>query len=126
MNITIVFIVSMFIMSALILSKVFELKFHKIGLLTKLWAKGDIALLRLSDFLVFKYNRYRKIAEVFIFDFLPSYLYELLVKAKDYVSKKYYASSNDFRGRRILRTNGSVSFFLEKLGEDSTIPSRKV
>ena len=46
---------------------------------------------------------------------------------KDYVSKKYYSTGDGFRGRRVLRSNGSVSFFLERLSDDKNHPeTRKV
>jgi hypothetical protein len=71
------------------------------------------------DTVVLRYNRYRKIVKIFLFDFVPSYTYEILVKMKDYVSKKYYMGAYDgFRGRRMLRSSGSVSFFLERLSEE--------
>ncbi len=124
---TILFFVSLFVMVSLVGSKVFELKVRKIHSLSNLFAKGDEMIHQLIDLGVFKYNRYKKIAHIFVFEFLPSYAYELLVKMKDYVSKKYYSSADGFRGRRVLRANGSVSFFLESLADDKTQPeARKV
>ena len=64
------------------------------------------------------YKRYQKIARIFIFDFLPNFAYEMLVRTKDHVAKKYYEAGDNFRGRRILKSRGSVSFFLEKLSEE--------
>ena len=63
------------------------------------------------------YARYEKITHIFIFEFLPAYTYELLTKAKDTVAKKYYSMEDNFRGRRVLKTTGNVSFFLERLSE---------
>lgn len=83
-----------------------------------LFVKGDQQIHNVIDVLVFKYNRYKMISRIFIFEFIPSYIYELLVKMKDYVSKKYYENGDSFRGRRVLRSNGSVSFFLERLSDD--------
>lgn len=112
------FLISMFALAGLIVSKVFEIKVRKIGFLVSLFLKGDKMIRAFGDILVFKYNRYKKILNIFIFDFLPSYLYELLVKMKDYVAKKYYNAGDNIRGRRILKSNGSVSSFLEQLAED--------
>jgi len=102
----------------MILSKVFEIKIRKIHFLSNTFAKGDQIIHSFLGEVNFIYNRYKKISRIFIFEFLPSYLYEILVRMKDHVSKKYYSAGDGFRGRRILRTNGSVSFFLERLGED--------
>lgn len=88
--------------------------------LSGIFVKGDHKIHDLFDVLVFKYNRYKMISHIFVFEFLPSYAYELLVKMKDYVSKKYYENADGFRGRRVLRSNGSVSFFLERLADDKT------
>ena len=96
----------------------FEIKIRKIHFISNLFAKGDQGIHAYTDLVVFKYNRYKKITNIFIFEFLPSYLYELLVRMKDHVSKKYYSAGDGFRGRRVLRSNGSVSFFLERLSED--------
>lgn len=124
---TILFFVSFFVLVSLVGSKVFERRVRKIDLLSDIFAKGDERIHKLIDLGVFKYNRYKKISQIFVFEFLPSYAYELLVKMKDYVSKKYYSSADGFRGRRVLRSNGSVSFFLERLSEDKTQPeARKV
>lgn len=124
---TILFFVSLFVLASLVGSKVFERKVRKIDVLSNIFAKGDERIHKLIDLGVFKYNRYKKISHIFVFEFLPSYAYELLVKMKDYVSKKYYSSADGFRGRRVLRSNGSVSFFLERLSEDKTQPeARKV
>ena len=110
--------VSLFVLSALILSKIFEIKVRKIGFLASLFAKGDERIHMAIEKIIFRYNRSKKILNIFIFEFLPSYLYEILVKMKDQVSKKYYSAGDGFRGRRVLRSNGSVSFFLERLSEE--------
>ncbi|MDQ5968977.1 MAG: hypothetical protein QG579_134 [Patescibacteria group bacterium] len=119
MTVTItLFLISMFGLAGLLASKAFEIKVRKIDFLVNLFLKGDKMIRAFGDLLVFKYNRYKKISNIFIFDFLPSYLYELLVKMKDYVAKKYYNAGDNIRGRRILKSNGSVSSFLEQLAED--------
>ncbi|MFA5889189.1 MAG: hypothetical protein WCW47_03070 [Candidatus Paceibacterota bacterium] len=121
MTTTIIFLVSMFVLGGLVASKVFEIKVRRIDFLVDLFMKGDQKIHKSREFLIFKYNRYRKILHIFIFDFLPAYLYELLGKTKDYVAKKYYKAGDSIRGRRILKSNGSVSSFLEQLSEDKKI-----
>ncbi len=116
--INILFIVSLIAICGLVGSKVFERKVKKIHFISYTFAKGDERIHKLIALGVFKYNRYKKIANLFIFDFLPSYAYEKLVKMKDFVAKKYYSAGDDFRGRRILRNNGAVSFFLERLSDE--------
>ncbi|MFZ2621408.1 MAG: hypothetical protein WAX85_03345 [Minisyncoccia bacterium] len=116
----ILFIVSMFGIGIMIASKVFEIKVRKIHFLAKIFTKGDEKIHKTISVVTFKYYRYKKIIEIFVFEFLPSYLYELLVKMKDFVSKKYYSAGDNFRGRKILRNNGSVSFFLERLSDDKS------
>jgi hypothetical protein len=118
------FLISMFVLAGLVGSKIFEIKVRRIDFLVNLFIKGDKLIHRLGDILIFKYNRYKKILNIFIFDFLPSYLYELLVKMKDYVAKKYYNAGDSIRGRRILKSNGSVSSFLEQLSEDKTVEKK--
>ncbi len=117
----IIFLVSFFVISAIFTSKVFEIKNAKAHFLSRAFSMGDVKLNQLINFSIFKYNRYKKISNIFIFEFLPSFAYELLVKMKDYVSKKYYSAGDEFRGRRVLRSNGSVSFFLERLSDDKAI-----
>lgn len=125
MTVTItLFLISMFGLAGLLASKAFEIKVRKIDFLVNLFLKGDKMIRAFGDLLVFKYNRYKKISNIFIFDFLPSYLYELLVKMKDYVAKKYYNAGDNIRGRRILKSNGSVSSFLEQLAEDRTVEKK--
>lgn len=115
---TTLFIVSFVGLFLLLALKAFEIKVRKIHFLSNTFSKSDEFIYSVIEFLVFKYNRYKKISNIFIFEFIPSYIYELLVRAKDYVAKKYYSVGDDFRGRRVLRNRGSVSFFLERLGEE--------
>lgn len=115
---TILFIISMCVIGLMLVSKIFEVKVRKIHFLANLFIKGDEKIHKLIGTGVVKYNLYKKIAHFFVFEFLPSYMYEQLVKMKDHVSKKYYSYGDGFRGRRVLRSNGSVSFFLERLAED--------
>jgi hypothetical protein len=109
-------------MSAMVVSKAVELKMGRNHSLSNIFKVGDESIHRIIDSLVFLYNRYRMISRIFFFEFLPSYAYELLTRLKDKVSQKYYSYStgDGFRGRRVLRSNGSVSFFLERLSEDES------
>ncbi len=115
------FILSLFVLCFLLALKVFELKVRKIQFLSTIFLKGDLLIHRIIDKMVFTYNRYKKISRIFVFEFLPSYAYELLVRMKDYMAKKYYMAGDEFRGRRILRSTGSVSFFLERLSDDKNL-----
>ena len=115
---TILFFVSMFVLVSMVSLKVFELRVKKIDFLSALFVKGDEKIHQYIQLSLFKYGRYKMIVRIFVFDFIPSYFYELLVKMKDYVSRKYYEAGEGFRGKRILKSTGSVSFFLEKLSEE--------
>lgn len=115
---TTLFFISMFALAVMLSSKLFELKVRKIDFLSNTFLKGDETIHEFIELGTLKYNRYKNISHIFVFDFLPSYLYEILVKMKDYVSKKYYEAGEGFRGKRVLRNNGSVSFFLERLSEN--------
>ena len=115
----------MIVICSLVLSKVFEIKVRKINFLSDLFIKGDKRIHQIRNMAFAKYRLYKRIANIFIFEFLPSYLYELLVRMKDYVAKKYYEVGG-FNGRRILRSNGSVSFFLEQLSEGKPNSENKI
>lgn len=117
---TITFFVSLFVMSALVISKSIEQRAGKAHFVSEVFVKGDHKIHDFFDAVHFKYNRYKMISNIFFFEFLPSYAYEVLTKMKDYVSKKYYENGDGFRGRRVLRSNGSVSFFLDRLADDKT------
>lgn len=120
------FAVSFLALATLIASKVFEARVRKIKILTTLAIYGDRLIHNFVEASIFHYHRSREIIHIFFFDFLPSYLYEILVRSKDYVSRKYYSAGDEFRGRRVLRTNGSVSTFLQNIAEDkSSVKSRK-
>jgi len=119
------FFVSMFILVGLISSRVFEMKSGKTTFLLSSFDSTDKKIKELFDWMVLKCYRYKKIVNIFIFDFLPSFLYELLGKTKDYVAKKYYEAGNSFRGKRVLKSNGSVSSFLEQLSEEKNSQEEK-
>ncbi len=114
----------MFAIGTMLCSKIFEIKVRKIHFLANMFMKGDEKIHKLIGMAVLKYNQYKKIARIFIFEFLPSYMYEKLTHMKDFVSKKYYSYGDELRGRRVLRTNGSVSFFLERLAEDKQVEKK--
>ncbi|MES3004511.1 MAG: hypothetical protein V4690_00185 [Patescibacteria group bacterium] len=123
-TVTIVFISSFLAILFMIARKVVEIKVGQTHFFSKLFVKGDERIHKIAAFFIYKYNRYKKISNIFVFEFLPSYLYEILVKSKDYVSKKYYTAGDGFRGRRILRSNGSVSFFLERLASERKVEKK--
>ncbi|KND49120.1 MAG: hypothetical protein AB198_02895 [Parcubacteria bacterium C7867-003] len=112
------FIVSFVALASLIALKLFETKVRKIGVLERAFIKGDTLISSGIDWMFLRYNYYKKVGHIFVFDFIPSLAYEVLVKLKDKVAKRYYNAGNEFRGRRILRSDGSVSSFLERLSED--------
>lgn len=120
------FIVSLLAICLMIASKIFQLEMKRNHFLSNLFSKGDVKIHQLIEKMVFSYNHYKVIAKLFVFDFLPSYAYELLVHMKDYVAKKYYLWGDDFRGRRMLRDKGSVSTFLQNITENkSDAPKRE-
>ena len=119
MTTTIVFFVSLFAILAMLGSKVFEIKVRKIQKLADFYKRGDAKIHQLIEKGIAKYNLYRKIAHIFVFEFLPSYAYELTTKLKDFIAKKYYEMGDKFRGRRVLRDNGAVSAFLQRISDDS-------
>ena len=113
----ILFLLSLFVLCALVGSKIYEMRVRKINFLADVFIKGDNKIHDVLEMAISKYHRYRQVARIFVSEFLPSYAYEMTVRLKDYVSRKYYTAGDGFRGRRVLRTNGSVSFFLERLSE---------
>jgi hypothetical protein len=113
------------VLSAMIGSKVWEVKVRRIETLAEVYLRGDKKIHNWIERGIFAYNHFRKIAHLFFFDFLPSYIYELSVKLKDYLAKRYYNANAQFRGRRILRDNGSVSTFLQNITAESSDPSHK-
>lgn len=116
---TTVFISSFVALLAMLGTKMIEQKLGSFPLWTRLVSKTDEVVHDIMSRLLAKYQLYKKIAYLFIFNFLPSYAYELLVKMKDYVYKKYYESQSRLKGnRRMLRTNGSVSSFLQEISAE--------
>ncbi len=123
---TTLFLFSLVAMGFMVGWKLFETKVRKVHLVSNLFQKGDDTIHMGVAKASLAHKRYKKIANIFVFEFLPSYIYELLIKLKDYVAKEYYKAGDELRGRRILRRNGSVSFFLERLAEKPVIEGRKV
>lgn len=114
---TIIFIVSFIALLALIILRVVENKYN-FGFLVSFYERGDLFIESSISYLLLRYNYIKKVAQIFFFEFIPSLIYEFLVKSKDYVAKRYYNQANEFRGRRMLRNDGSVSAFLEQLSGD--------
>ncbi len=105
-------------LASLFAYKAFELKVKRIHPIADLFHKGDLKIHAIMERIVYEFNHTKKVVAIFVGEFLPAYTYETLSKTKDYVSKKYYATGDEFRGKRMLRSNGSVSFFLERLAEE--------
>ena len=102
----------------MVAGKMFQANVKRIHFLSAVSSRADFITHSIIQNIVGRYNLYRKIVRLFFFEFLPSYMYELLVRMKDYIARKYYVMGDQFRGRRILRNSGSVSFFLERLAEE--------
>lgn len=114
---TILFIVSFIALVSLVLFRVIENR-YSIGFLKKFYEKGDLFIESSISYMYVRYSYFIKVSQIFIFEFIPSLIYEFLVKSKDYVARRYYNQANEFRGRRMLRNDGSVSAFLEQLSGD--------
>jgi hypothetical protein len=116
---TTIFISSFIALLAMIGTKMIEQKLGSFPLWTRLVSRTDEVVHDIMSRLVGKYQLWKKIVYLFVFNFLPSYAYELLVKMKDYVYKKYYESQSKLKGnKRMLRTNGSVSSFLQEISAE--------
>ncbi|MCX6703417.1 MAG: hypothetical protein NTV02_01865 [Candidatus Zambryskibacteria bacterium] len=114
-----VFISSFVALLAMIGTKMIEQKLGHFPLWTRVVAQADERVDDALEFLVKKYQLYKKIFNLFVFEFLPSYTYEILVKMKDRVYKKYYQSQSKLKGnKRMLRSNGSVSSFLQDISAE--------
>ena len=123
--ITTLFFVSLLVICGMICFKFFQLRVRKIHFLNNLFFRGDTLIHIWVEKAITLYNLLRKIANLFFFDFLPSYAYDLLARMKDYIAKRYSVAGDQFRGRRTLRAGGPVSFFLERLAEEKSDISRK-
>jgi len=121
---TILFLISLLVLCGMIASKTFENKLNRLHFVSELFSKGDHKIHAFIDHGVVRYYRYKKIGGLFVFEFLPSYTYEVLVKVKSHVAKKYSEAEESFRGRKILKGNGSVSFFLERLSEEKKVEKK--
>jgi len=116
---TTVFISSFVALLAMIGTKMIEQRLGSFPLWTRLVSRTDEVVHDMISRLVAKYQLWKKIVYLFIFNFLPAYAYELLVKMKDYVHKKYYESQSKLKGnKRMLRANGSVSSFLQEISAE--------
>lgn len=114
-----VFISSFVALLAMIGTKMIEQRLGSFPLWTRLVSKTDEVVHDIVNRVIGKYQLWKKITYLFVFNFLPSYAYELLVKMKDYVYKKYYESQSKLKGnKRMLRANGSVSSFLQEISSE--------
>ncbi len=114
-----VFISSFVALLAMIGTKMIEQRLGSFPLWTRLVSKTDEVVHDVVNRVIGKYQLWKKITYLFVFNFLPSYAYELLVKMKDYVYKKYYESQSKLKGnKRMLRANGSVSSFLQEISSE--------
>lgn len=116
---TIFFIGSFIALFVMIVAKSFQIRTGNVNFISNLFKKADVLVDGLIAGYFLRFNYFKKVANLFLFDFIPSLAYEMLVKSKDYVSRRYYNAGNEFRGRRMLRSDGSVSSFLERLSEDA-------
>jgi hypothetical protein len=81
--------------------------------------RADARIHRFLRMLEGKYRLWKKISGIFIFEFLPAYLFEQVVKLKDYLYKKYHTSAGSLKGeKRMLRNTGSVSEFLQSISKE--------
>lgn len=115
---TTIFFFALLVLFFVLVVRMYLQKVGEVSFFARVYLNGDLYFDKIFDAIIYKYNRWRKISQIFFFEFLPSLLYENLVKAKDYVSKKYYESGDRIKGRRVLRSHGSVSFFLGRLSEE--------
>ncbi len=107
-------------------SKLAEERFGKFHWWSRMAHFADQKVHSLSTLLIQKYSLYKKIASIFFFEFLPAYAYHKAVALKDYLHKKYYSSSSSLRGeKRMLRSTGSVSEFLQNIKKEEIVPIEK-
>lgn len=110
----------MFALSVLLAHKVFAIKVKKIHFIHDFIVKGDAKIHQYNKVLLKRYYFCKKVVEIFIFDFIPRFLYELIVRTANYFSKIYNEALEDFRGRKVLRSSESASFFLERLSKEKS------
>jgi hypothetical protein len=113
---TILFFISLFGLIILFVSKSIEINKGNVLFWTEIIKKADLKVHNFKKLLERKIGLYKKIAHLFVFEFLPSYLYENVSKFKDFIYKKYYESTLSLKGnKKVLRSNGSVSAFLQDI-----------
>jgi len=113
------FIGSLVAIFAMVGTKILESHVGKFSSVSSFFRRTDDVIYNFIEWCIFKFNRYKKISKIFVFEFLPAYVYELLVKLKDYVAKKYYLAGDQIRGKRILKNKGSVSNFLKNISDSN-------
>lgn len=115
-----IFYSSLIALILMLLSKIVEIKVDNFNFWSNFSKRTDFFIDKIIDSVYKRVRLYRKIAYLFVFEFLPSYMYENTVKLKDFIYKKYYASADSLRAnKKILRSNGSVSAFLQDISKES-------
>lgn len=116
----ILFYSSLIALVLMLLSKIVEIKVDSFNFWANFSKRTDYIINNFLDNLYKRLRLYKKIAYLFLFEFLPSYMYENTIKLKDYIYKKYYSSADSLKAnKRILRSNGSVSAFLQDISKES-------
>ncbi len=101
---------------AIVIMLCLKLTSFRPAILSDVVRKFDTKAHYFRDLVYKKVRLYKRIVSLFIFDFLPAYLYEKSVSLKDYLYKKYYESASNLKGnRKILKSSGSVSSFLQEI-----------
>ena len=114
-----VFYISFVGIFGMITFKAVESRMGKVQIWSRYMGAADARVHIWRQKLTAKYQLWKKIAYLFVFEFLPAYAYRQVVRLKDYLYKKYYESSEKFKGeKRMLKSNGSVSEFLQNLSEE--------
>jgi hypothetical protein len=118
----VVFITSLSVLIFMVFFKYLALSQNKEVFWSRFLHFADSQVHRFTHFFESKYRLYKKIFYLFTFEFLPSFFYEKTVKLKDYIAKRYYASADSLKGnKKMLRTNGSVSSFLQSINKEENI-----
>ena len=107
-------------------SKLAEERLGKFHWWSRIASWGDQKVHNIIHIVTEKYRFYKKVATIFIFEFLPAYAYRKLIELKDYVYKKYYLSASNLKGeKRMLRSSGTVSEFLQKISKENENDSKQ-
>lgn len=118
------FIGSFIAICAMIGAKILESYTGKVSVISVFFDRTDNLIYRFIDLSIYKYNRWKKISKIFLFEFLPVYIYEQAAKLKNYMAKKYYMTGDELRGKKNLRNTGSVSGFLKNITDGAEANKR--